>query len=159
MRAREDELQFCEWLLRLGSGTLQKKRDEPFSGAINLPPCCVIDDDVDIVDAMYNGLQGTDFASTVILTPINDDSLSTSEKVLDRLPGDPVTYLSADDVECDNEHERLQYPIEFLNNQTPSGLPPHKLRLKIGAVVMLLRNLDLNRGLCNGTRLTIRRAP
>ena len=77
-------------------------------------------------------------------------SLSTSEKVLDRLPGDPVTYLSADDVECDNEHERLQYPIEFLNNQTPSGLPPHKLRLKIGAVVMLLRNLDLNRGLCNG---------
>uniref|UniRef100_A0A2C9LIB6 ATP-dependent DNA helicase n=1 Tax=Biomphalaria glabrata TaxID=6526 RepID=A0A2C9LIB6_BIOGL len=34
-------------------------------------------------------------------------------------------------------------------------MPPHKLKIKIGSVVMLLRNRMPTRGLCNGTRLTV----
>ena len=37
-----------------------------------------------------------------------------------------------------------------------SGLPPHKLELKIGQPIMMLRNLNPNVGLCNGTRLIIK---
>ena len=36
-----------------------------------------------------------------------------------------------------------------------SGLPNHSLRLKIGCPVMLLRNINPNEGLMNGTRLQI----
>ncbi len=36
-------------------------------------------------------------------------------------------------------------------------MPPHKLKLKIGAIFMLVRNLDVNQGLCNGIRLLVRR--
>ncbi|XP_047137528.1 uncharacterized protein LOC124814028 [Hydra vulgaris] len=32
-------------------------------------------------------------------------------------------------------------------------MPPHCLKLKIGCVIMLLRNLDLKAGLCNGTQM------
>ena len=36
-----------------------------------------------------------------------------------------------------------------------SGIPPHKLILKKKAIVILLRNLNIRGGLCNGTRLII----
>lgn len=44
---------------------------------------------------------------------------------------------------------------DFLNSIKTSGLPNHYLRLRIGTPVMLIRNIDPNDGLCNGTRLQI----
>ena len=38
---------------------------------------------------------------------------------------------------------------------TPPGMAPHKLNIKVGAVYMLLRNLDVKMGLCNGSRLVV----
>jgi len=35
------------------------------------------------------------------------------------------------------------------------GIPNHKLRLKVGIPIMLLRNLNQSAGLCNGTRLLV----
>ena len=61
-----------------------------------------------------------------------------------------LTFYSADNVETDEPAERRNFPVEFLNTLAPSGMPPHCLKLKIGAIVMLLRNLDLN-----GIRLTV----
>jgi len=46
---------------------------------------------------------------------------------------------------------------EFLNTLTTSGLPNHKIKLKIGTPIMLLRNIDQSDGLCNGTRLIVTR--
>lgn len=46
--------------------------------------------------------------------------------------------------------------MEFLNSLELSGLPPHILKLKTGAIVMLLRNLNASQGLLNGTRLIVR---
>ena len=44
-----------------------------------------------------------------------------------------------------------------MNSLTPNGLPLHKLQLKEGAIVILLRNINLNDGLCNGTRLVVKK--
>ena len=49
------------------------------------------------------------------------------------------------------------YTTEYLNTINLSGLPLHKLILKIGATVILLRNLSQPTGLCNGTRLRVAR--
>jgi ATP-dependent DNA helicase PIF1 len=75
--------------------------------------------------------------------------------VLSYLPGTQVNFLNADfakDTKVANT-----YPFEFLNTLEISGMPSHKLPLKIGASVMLLRNLDPSTGICNGTRLIVRR--
>ncbi|XP_042753167.2 uncharacterized protein LOC111906337 [Lactuca sativa] len=47
------------------------------------------------------------------------------------------------------------YSPDVLNGLKVSGLPNHKLILKIGVPVMLLRNIDQKNGLCNGTRLQV----
>jgi len=46
---------------------------------------------------------------------------------------------------------------EFLNTIVTSGLPNHKLKLKVGVLIMLLRNIATHIGLNNGTRLIITR--
>ena len=84
-----------------------------------------------------------DYAKRATLTPTNMDSLTINEQVLERLPGDVRIYLSADTIETDDLNEINNFPVEFLNSLTPSGMPIHCLKLIIGAVIMLLRNLDL----------------
>ena len=44
---------------------------------------------------------------------------------------------------------------EYLNSLDPRGLPPHKLHLRLNAIVMLIRNISIHESLCNGTRLRI----
>uniref|UniRef100_A0A0L8H4R2 DNA helicase Pif1-like 2B domain-containing protein n=1 Tax=Octopus bimaculoides TaxID=37653 RepID=A0A0L8H4R2_OCTBM len=44
-----------------------------------------------------------------------------------------------------------------LNSLTLSGMPPHRLNLKVGAIVMLLRNLSISQGYCKGTRMKVKR--
>ena len=74
------------------------------------------------------------------------------------MEGQCVEYISIDSAEDDNgENLDVMLPIEFLNTLIPNGLPPHKLQLKIGAIIILLRNLNLNEGLCNGTRLSVKK--
>ena len=69
-------------------------------------------------------------------------------------------YLSCDSI-CRSSSESDMtdslYTIEFLNSISCSGLPLHRFTLKVGAPIMLLRNIDQSQGLCNGTRLIISR--
>ena len=75
--------------------------------------------------------------------------------MLECLLGEVKIYLSADQIDINDLNERNNFPVEFLNSLTPSGMPPHCLKLKIGCVIMLLRNLDLKAGLCNGTQMKV----
>ena len=71
----------------------------------------------------------------------------------DTIPGEVREYKLADTVELD---QMLEYPTEFLNSLHPSGLPPHVLRLKPYAEIMLLRNLNPSIRLMNGTLLQVK---
>ncbi|XP_057422891.1 uncharacterized protein LOC130716878 [Lotus japonicus] len=97
-------------------------------------------------------------ADRAILAPTNEIVDSLNEYMMSLLPGDEKTYLSVDntcssDINYDSQDD-IHTP-EFLNTINSSGLPNHLLKLKKGAPVMLLRNIDQSAGLCNGTRLII----
>ena len=78
-----------------------------------------------------------------------------NEIIMEKFPGEGKTYLSADTVAEEDLHNT--YPTDFLNSITLSGMPPHSMTFKVGAPVILLRNLRAGpgNGLHNGTRLII----
>jgi hypothetical protein len=157
MRTGEDQQDFARWLLELGNGTLPCE-NVAVPNLIEIPHDCNIVHE-DIIDEVFTDMTDPKaITNTVILTPTNDTALKLNDKVLKtKVAGQVKLYVSADRAICDNEEEGDNYPIEFLNSLTPSGMPPHRLLLKYGAIVMLLRNLDIIRGLCNGTRLIVHR--
>lgn len=57
-------------------------------------------------------------------------------------------------MDCLSVHAADKY-VENLHRQTPSGFPPYQLQIKVGAIMMLIRNLSVIDGQCNGTRVQI----
>jgi len=91
--------------------------------------------------------------SRAILCPKNEDVQQVNHILISKFPGQQRVYLSSDKIVDDaNAH---QYPTEFLNTLEVSGMPPHRLILKIGCPIMLLRNFDPSNGHCNGSRYVV----
>lgn len=97
-------------------------------------------------------------AKCAILAARNTDVDEINSNVLKLL--DPQTekiYTSIDSAENVNDYKEMNEVIltEYLNTLNPSNFPPHKLCLRKYAVIMLVRNLNIHEGLCNGTRLLV----
>ena len=75
-----------------------------------------------------------------ILAPKNSSVNSINSQIQNFLPGISKTYKSIDTVT--DPDQAVYYPTEFLNSLEPPGMPSHNLELKIGAAIILLRNLD-----------------
>jgi hypothetical protein len=65
---------------------------------------------------------------------------------------DTINSINFNTIEKSN---RSNIFIEFLRAQNPSGLPPARLELKIGTLIICLRNLFPRERLYNGTRIII----
>ena len=57
-----------------------------------------------------------------------------NEEVLRRLPGQETIFSSIDSTEDGSP----EFAPEFLNTLSTSGMPPHLLKLKVGALVILM---------------------
>ena len=75
-----------------------------------------------------------------------------NETILRDLPGDESILRSIDSPDPDGFNS---LPEEFLNKLSPAGLPEHEIRVKVGMPVVITRNLRINSGLCNGSRVLV----
>jgi hypothetical protein len=152
MRTGIYEKKFSEWLLRLGDGLLNL----PNSDIIHVPQECITNGD--LIDEIYRSFDDIDLKDKCILCPTNEDVEKLNEEILNYLSSDSIkTYISIDSIFSDesNTSDNINYPVEFLNSLRLPSLPPHKLNLKKGSIIMLLKNLKFKHGLCNGTRLKV----
>jgi ATP-dependent DNA helicase PIF1 len=100
-----------------------------------------------------------------ILTPKNTDVDEVNNAILESLSEELHTYLSANSLTPTKEGASVVvgvsmdslYPVEFLNTLQFSGIANHKLELKVGVPILLLHNINQSIGLCNGTRLIVKR--
>ncbi|GKE00010.1 uncharacterized protein Tco_1387993 [Tanacetum coccineum] len=106
-------------------------------------------------------LDGEDEASWItfpddLLLPVSDNAIETimahtfpddiNSHVLKNVLGELHELYSADSIcQTTNNLEEIQiiYPTEFLNTLLFSGIPNHKLELKVGVPIILLRNLNM----------------
>ncbi|KAE9016911.1 hypothetical protein PR002_g13537 [Phytophthora rubi] len=170
---------FSEFLLKVGEGKHEVNRSLG-KDFVKIPRDMLIyntetdqdmDDDEDIlpgavprglkniIDVMYADINKPDiatdeyFANRTILTTTNAVVQRINEAVSQRLSGDSHEYLSVDSVDDDNKGNFFE--PEVLHTVNINGIPPHKLTLKEGAPIMMMRNLNPDLGLCNRTRLRV----
>jgi ATP-dependent exoDNAse (exonuclease V) alpha subunit len=114
-----------------------------------------------LINTIYPGLseipsnhhQDQFFMERTILSARNEEVDELNQKMLDPFAGEEIVFHSADTALTEEGLDNnFEYPTEFLNTVKASGLPLAKLCLKIGCPIMVLRNLDPSRGLCNGSR-------
>nr|XP_010911417.1 uncharacterized protein LOC105037453 [Elaeis guineensis] len=114
-----------------------------------------------IVESMYpNILKNINdlnyFQERAILAPTLLNVDVVNEYMLSMIPGEERIYLSSDSVcRADANVDSMNdlYTTEYLNSIRMSGLPNHMLKLKVGAPMMLLRNIDKSLGLCNDIKI------
>ncbi|XP_071698894.1 uncharacterized protein [Rutidosis leptorrhynchoides] len=160
---------FNKWVLEVGEGKVPAQckdgEDEPMW--IKIPNEYIVRSEKPPIEAIVEAIF-QDFTvrqedeeylrERAILTPRNDDAAEINKYMFKRLEGASMTFKSSDEIckgSTDNIEQHHAYPVEFLNKLNFPGVPPHKLKLKIGQPVMLLRNLCPSAGQCNGTRLII----
>jgi len=143
---------FSEWILSVGDGEIGDDNDDDLE--LDIPSDLLIPNSGDplasIVESTYPQLLQnmndiTYFQNRAILAPKNSIVDTINDYMLDLIPGEEKTYLSYDTPLTQNVDGQTVDDVhtpEFLNTISTSGLPNHKLRLKVGVPVMLLRNLN-----------------
>ena len=82
----------------------------------------------------------------------NVDNLNT--KIPSHINGQIHSFKWIDSITDPNEV--VNYPTEFLNPLDLPGLPPHNIQLKVGSVLIMLRNFNQPK-LCNAPRLAVKK--
>jgi len=162
----ESQQQFVDYLLQIGEGK-EPVYDNIGEDIIKLDDDLVFNDEKleSLISEIFDDLNNNYYKNPnyidyikdrAILTLKNEDVDDINEKIINIFPGISQEFLSADSVEDkDFVHQNL-YPVEFLNTLIPSGTPPHKLILKIGVPIILLKNINPIERLCNSIRLIVR---
>ncbi|XP_050887928.1 uncharacterized protein LOC127093069 [Lathyrus oleraceus] len=163
-----DELaKFSKWILQVGDG----KISEPNDGLVDIeiPKELLISNFEDpiraIVDYTYPNLlekfqDVTFLQGKAILASTIEVVDRINHYILDLILGEEKEYLSFNSIDRTNTTYNESYEVltpEFLSKLRTSGIPNHKIKLKVGTPIMLMRNLDQVDGLCNGTRLIVTR--
>ncbi|XP_022032917.1 ATP-dependent DNA helicase PIF1-like [Helianthus annuus] len=158
---------FAKWLLDLGEGNVGGPNDG--EATIEIPQDLLIADASEpiasLIDLVYPSIlenvnNHNYFSERAILAPKNDVVHEMNDRLLSMFQGEEREYLSSDSLcptEDANSTQQRIYSSDVLNGLKISCLPNHRLVLKVGVPVMLLRNIDQRNGLCNDTRLQVKK--
>ena len=76
--------------------------------------------------------------------------------LLERMPGVEHRFVAVNNVNIDESAAAAEpFAVEYLQSINLASIPPSSLKLKIGAPLILLRNLSPREGMCNGTRMRV----
>jgi hypothetical protein len=172
MRARctvnDEELRnryksWAEWLLQLGDGRLPPLPNMTTDDYVALPDHISMEPEISSLcdwvfpDIAENALDPEWVAERAILAPKVKDINNINAYVTDMFPGEQVDCCSADFIKADGFMDHTaDIQVEYLNTLEEGTLPPHRLSMKTGVPLILLRSINKKGGLTNGTRLILK---
>ena len=125
----------------------------------NQPPTCSIsgvDTFQQLIDFVYPDIltaEPTTFANRGILAPTNNSTDEINDHILGLLPARMHTLHSANTIIKTSPNDINDVSsVEFLQSIDVTGVPPHDLNLKVGCVVMFIRNVNFDSGIVNGRK-------
>jgi hypothetical protein len=149
---RQSAIEFAEWVLAFGNGTLPNLTPANYDNSIEddwikLPTDLLLPSNENTLEKLIIFVYGNTLSAPppgflmdrAILTPKNDDVTAVNEKMLALADGEEHEYLSVDtvadedqamranhhDIRPDEENNAYLYLLEFLHSINPSGFPPH----------------------------------
>ncbi|GMT30759.1 hypothetical protein PFISCL1PPCAC_22056 [Pristionchus fissidentatus] len=90
-------------------------------------------------------------ARSAVLCELSRDVDRYNDEILDRLPGGRRVYRGVDQPHASSDHCILKHT----KRETPFGIPPYSLQLKMGAIVFLLTSIDASIGLYKRVHLQV----
>lgn len=161
MRTSQD-VPHANWLLSVGDGSAN---DSPKTFNITMPTILLKTNLNELFGFCFGeNFDKADKTEAAILCPTNEVVNSVNDLIIDSILKDNIQKRSyfpsnnllkvRDRADADDQF-RVNITEEYLNSLQSAGLPPHHLKLALGVLVILIRNLRLAGGLCNGTRLKI----
>jgi len=95
-------------------------------------------------------------AGRAILAFRNETVTEFNDVLLERMPGEEHMFEAVNHVDVAEDVAAAEpFAVEYLQSINLASIPPSCLRLKIGAPLILIRNLSPREGLCNGTRMRV----
>jgi hypothetical protein len=144
---------FADWLLDIGNGISDPDINllEHNIRVVHSPNALI----QAVFGSILNASTLTHLTRHVILSPTNKNTDIFNEKILKMVEGRSYIRYSIDHPLVERINHPMVVPEEYLHTLQPPGMPPYRLHLKINGVYMLLRNMNVSDGLCNGTRFTL----
>ena len=147
---------FASWLLDIGNRKIgtPDKDDPENTKIIHIPQPFLIRSENMGLESLIDFVYGYDMLANptpedlsvrAIICPKNETADRVNTLILSKTKGEQIIYNSCDSIKSpgrDTLELDALYPQEYLNNLDFSGVPPHKLLLKVNTPVMLLRNIN-----------------
>ncbi|XP_076047303.1 ATP-dependent DNA helicase Pif1-like [Oratosquilla oratoria] len=140
---------FAEFFLRIGMAE---------TGRFRFPKkvCILVRTRDDVIEKVYEELEANAnsylyFQKRAIICPRNEDVGYINEVIFEIIKGDEHIYRS-EDKPIGNDEIEVQTTV--YNKMNSPSVPLHELKLKVGCVIMIMRNLCPPK-LCNGTCIMV----
>ena len=133
---------FAALLETIGSGEVAE---------VHIPASSIVHDVTSLIRDIYGDFSACHGHQILALTL--ETCRTVNAQCLQLLPGELQEQLAADTyVDC---RDPDGFPHEYVESLEMHGAPPFNLGLKVGARYMCIKNVDLARGIVNGTMLEL----
>ena len=143
--------------------TLPEEHDTESHPTASLPSTCSLSGTTEfqtLIDFVYPDIltaQPAEFADRGILSPTNASTDEINDHILNLLPNQLHSLKSSNTIIKSNPKDIEEVTsVEFLEKIDVPGVPPHQLDLKVGCIVMFIRNVNFDSGIVNGRKGIVR---